>query len=73
MLKSNISDIYSHKEVKIKINPDDHLPLEKTLNIHNAVLHIESVFNKNHNHYYYQAFLQKMFLQVIYKYYIITE
>ena len=51
MLKSNISDIYSHKEMKIKINPDDHLPLEKTLNIHNAVLHIESVFNKNHNHY----------------------
>ena len=29
MLKSSISDIYSHKEMKIKIKPDDHLPLEK--------------------------------------------
>ena len=28
MLKSNIPDIYSHKYTKIKITPDDNLPLE---------------------------------------------
>ena len=33
MLKSNMSDIYSHKYMKIKINSDDDLPLEKSLNI----------------------------------------
>ena len=32
MLKSNISDVYSNKYMKIKINSDDDLPLEKTLN-----------------------------------------
>ena len=29
MLKSNISDIYSHKNTNIKINLDDDIPLEK--------------------------------------------
>ena len=30
MLKSNISDVYSHKYMKIEINSDDDLRLEKT-------------------------------------------
>ena len=34
MLKSNISDVYSHTYAKIKIISDDDLPLEKTLNVH---------------------------------------
>ena len=32
MLKRNISDVYSNKYMKIKINSDHDLPLEKTLN-----------------------------------------
>ena len=44
MLKINISDIYSHQYIKIKINLDDDLPLEKTLNMHNAVILTKSVF-----------------------------
>ena len=32
MLNSNISDAYSHKRSKIKINSDDDLPLQRTLN-----------------------------------------
>ena len=36
MLKSNISDIYSHKYIKIKTKLDDDLPWEKTLNMQNV-------------------------------------
>ena len=36
MLKHNISDVDSHKYTKIKFISDDHLPLEKTLNMHNV-------------------------------------
>lgn len=35
--ESNISDAYYHNYVKIKINSSDDLPLEKTLNMNNAV------------------------------------
>ena len=45
--------------MKIKINLDDDLPLGKTLNMHNVGIRIKSVFNKNHNHYYNQVFLEK--------------
>ena len=41
--------------MKNEINSDDNLTLEKTLN--NIVILIKSVFNKNHNHYYYNVFL----------------
>ena len=42
MLKSNISDVLSHKHMKTKIDSDDDLPLQKALNI---VIHIKSVLN----------------------------
>ena len=35
-IKSNITDVYFHKYMKIKINSDDDFSLEKTLNIHNV-------------------------------------
>ena len=59
ILKSSISDIDIHKYTNIKINWDDDLLLEKTLNMHNAVILVKSDFNKNDNHYYYQPFLEK--------------
>ena len=52
ILKSNISDIYSHKYMKIKSNSYNDLPLGKTLNMDNVVILIKSVLNKNHNYYY---------------------
>ena len=53
MLKGNIPDIYSHKYTKIKINSDDGLHLEKTITFHDEIILIKSVFNDNHNNYYY--------------------
>ena len=36
--------------MKIRINSDDDLPLEKTLNVHNVVILITVVLNKVYNH-----------------------
>ena len=41
------------------MNSDDDLPLEKTLNMQNVVILIKLVFQKSHNHYYYEIFLEK--------------
>ena len=35
------------------------MKLEKTLNMHNVLILIKSISNKNYNHYYYQVFLEK--------------
>ena len=61
MLKSSISDVYSHEYMKSEINSDDDSPLEKTSNMHNVVICIKSAFNKNHNLHYYQTF-RKLFI-----------
>lgn len=54
MLQNKISDVYSYKYLKMKINSDA-LSLEKTVNMHNLVLLVNSVLNKNHNHYCFQV------------------
>ena len=59
MLKSSTSNVYSHEYTKIKIYSDDDLPSEKPLDTHNVVILNKSIFNKNHNHFYYQTFLKK--------------
>ena len=43
--------------MKVKINSDDEI--RKTLNMHNVLILIKSISNKNYNHYYYQVFLEK--------------
>ena len=58
MLKSNFWDVYYDKYTKIKIDSDDTLTLEKTLNIENLVTLTKSVFNKNQNHYYCETLLE---------------
>ena len=44
---------------KSKLISDDDLPLEETLTLHHVVILFKSVFNKNHNQYYYRTFLEK--------------
>ena len=58
MLKSKISEVYFHKYFTIKIDSDDNLPLEKSLNIHFVIL-INYVFNINFHLYYCQLILEK--------------
>lgn len=53
-LKSNISD--SHKYMKINIDSNDDLSLEKKLDVHKVVIPLNSIFNKSHDQYYYHMF-----------------
>ena len=48
----------------MKVNLYDFLPLEETLTFHNVIIYIKSVINKDQNHYYYNAFLEKCSYQL---------
>ena len=50
------SDDYDQKYLEIKFNADDELPLNKTIEIHNATIIFRAVFHENNN-YYPQVFL----------------
>ena len=52
-IKSNI--IY----FKIKVDSYDSLPIEKRMTLHNVIILIKSVLNRNKNNYYYKIFLEK--------------
>ena len=49
---------YGKEFMKIKINSDDSLPLNKILKLHNLAIAIQSVFQEN-NKYYPQLFLDE--------------
>ena len=51
-------DILQMQKVVLR-NSDDSWPLEKTLTIHNVLIHIKLVWNKDQNHCYYNKFLEK--------------
>ena len=51
--------IFSHTFAKIKVDSYDSLPAEKRLTLHNVIIHIKSVLNKDKNYYYYEIFLEK--------------
>ena len=51
--------IFSHSFAKIKVDSYDSLPAEKRLTLHNVIIHIKSVLNKDKNCYYYEIFLEK--------------
>ena len=56
-LKISITYVFYHNYAKIKIDSDDDLPLEKTLNLRDVIILIKTVFIKDQNHYYYNMFL----------------
>ena len=64
ILKCGITYVISHNYARIKIDSFDILPLEKTLTLHNFIIFIKSVFNKNQNDYCYNIFLKKYLLQL---------
>ena len=47
---SNRSDNYFEKYLKIRFNSDDELPLKKTLELHNIILAVRSVFREHNKH-----------------------
>ena len=54
---SNISNVYYRNYMKTRIESDDDLALEKTLN--NTIIFIDSIFNNKYNHYQHDVYLIK--------------
>ena len=52
-LKSSIAYAFSYYYSKIKVDSYDFLPIEKTFTLHNVIILIKSVLNKDQNYYYY--------------------
>ena len=63
-LKSSITYIFSTSFAKIKVDFDRSLLIEKMLILHNFIIHIKLVINKDKNHYYYKMFLEKCSYQL---------
>ena len=55
LLKNN-SDNYDEKCITIKFNSDDDLPLKKTIELHNMVVVVRSVFHEDN-----KCYLQNIF------------
>ena len=59
---------FSHYNAKIKVDSYDSLPIEKRLTLHNVIILIKSVLNKDKkNQYYYDIFLEKCSYQLVKK------
>ena len=63
-LKSVITYIFSYYLAKINVDSYDSLLIVKILNLHNVIILIKSVLNKDKNHYYYKIFLEKCSYQL---------
>ena len=63
MSKTKKLDEYDEKYKKIKFNSDDKLPLNKTIEIHNATIVVKAVFYEN-NKYYLQVFLDECLYEI---------
>ena len=63
-IKTGITYIISRYFAKIKVDSYNYLPIEKTFSLHNVIIDIKSVLNKNKNHYYYKIFLEKCSYQL---------
>ena len=53
----------SHNYLIIKVDSYV-LALKETLTLHNIVILIQSLLNKNKNHYYYNVFLERCLYQL---------
>ena len=63
-LKSRITYVFCQYYTKIKFDSYASLPIEKILTLHNVIILIKSVLNKDKNHYYYMIFLEKCSYQL---------
>ena len=58
-VKSGITYIISHNYATIKVDSYHSLPLEKTITLHNVIILVKSVWNKDKNNYCYNIFFKK--------------
>ena len=57
--ESDITHIFSNYFGRIKVDSYDFFPMERILTLHNVIILIKSVLNKDKDHYYYYIFLEK--------------
>ena len=57
--RSRITYVFSHYYTKIKVDFYDSLAIEKGMTLHNVIILIKSVLNKDQNHYHYRIFSEK--------------
>ena len=62
--KSGITYVFSHYYTKIKADSYHYLLFEKTLTLHNIIIHIKPALNKDQSHCYYNIFLEKCLYQL---------
>ena len=65
-LKSGMAYILSDYFVKIKVDSYDFSPIEKILTLHNVIILIKSVLNKDQNDYYFKK-NRKVFVSISWK------
>ena len=63
-LKSSITYTFSRYFAKKKVGSYNSLPAEKGLTLHNVIILIKSVLNKDQNYYYCKIFLEKCSYQL---------
>ena len=64
-LKGSITYVFSLYYAEIKIDSYNSLPIEERFTLHNVVILIKSVLNKDQNPYYYKIFLGKCSYQLV--------
>ena len=57
--KSSITYFFLPQLAKIKVDSYNFLPIEKILTLHNIIILIKSVLNKDQNHYYHNILSEK--------------
>ena len=62
--KSGITDNVNYNFAIIKFDSHDSLPIEKILTLHNVIIFIKSVVNKNKNEYYHNIILEKGWFRI---------
>ena len=58
-IKSGIKYIISRYFANIKVESYDSFPIEKTLSLHNVIIHIKSILKKDKYHGHYKIFLEE--------------
>ena len=62
-LKNDDKYSINHNPARIRIDSYNSLYIEKKLTLHNVIILIKSVFNRDKDNYYYSIFLEKVCIE----------